>query len=85
MDVAGAAWQALGGDILREAALEPPLQFYHSKELPTGHGAVPLHFCRERVWRGLPCVCVFTAFLILCSCAEDILNISVYAKEPPQL
>lgn len=28
---------------------------------------------------------VFTAFLILCSCAEDILNISVYAKEPPQL
>ena len=30
-------------------------------------------------------VYVFTMFLILCSCAEDILNISIYAKEPPQL
>lgn len=78
MDITGTVWWALGGDILREAAFEPPLKFYLYKELPAGHGAVP------GVWMARLTSCVFTAFLILCSCAEDILNISVYAKEPPQ-
>ena len=63
--------------------LEPLLTLYRPEALPAGHGS-PSPFLLG-VYLVKLTLYVFTMFLILCSYAEDILNISIYAKEPPWL